>query len=395
MKRIRFTGLVRLAHEVQQELSSPISTARREQLRRHVQHTLRMVEQTLVIRGAKFGAVPGPSRRAFQFLRTLDFDRVATTSLEESAEVTGPVTLRGITVVVEQLSERLADQVDENRSDLLGVPETISRLLTDLESGSKPLDEVDLTARSREHLAWLRFFACPERLASCVQAIRRASRVFGATAPHDRWPRPMHPHFRPTQSIYRVRAMLDFTRVLLPTPMICLEEGEFELLGRAMFGRRSHRREAALHELLLSDKYQSLQAELRKLAGVVEQTRGMVHDLADAFDRVNHSMFDGGMPRPWLRWNRCITAGKFGHYNYATDTVMISRALDRPGIPSFVIDHVMHHELLHKKYGLRWDRGRGHSHTPEFRCEERKFPFFEAADQFLRKLSWRDMGETA
>jgi hypothetical protein len=66
---------------------------------------------------------------------------------------------------------------------------------------------------------------------------------------------------------------------------------------------------------------------------------------------------------------------------------MISRALDRPDVPEFVVDHVMHHELLHKKHGLRWQDGRGVAHTREFRSEEVRFAQYEPADQFLRQLA--------
>jgi hypothetical protein len=93
------------------------------------------------------------------------------------------------------------------------------------------------------------------------------------------------------------------------------------------------------------------------------------------------------MARPRLIWSQRITRGRFGHYNYSTDTVMISRSLDRADVPAFVVDHVMHHELLHKKHGLRWQDGRGHAHTAEFRAEESRFENYHEADAFLRRLA--------
>jgi hypothetical protein len=213
--------------------------------------------------------------------------------------------------------------------------------------------------------------------------------VFEPLAAPERWPRPLVIHFRPTSSVYRVRTALGQTRVLLPTPMIAIDHVGFSVLGSAMFGRRDRRRNAALHAILQSEEYQDVQAELESLGGEVEDGRGMVHDLSASFDRVNAAYFDGRIPRPRVTWNRTITAGKFGHYNYSTDTVMISRALDRPGIPAFVVDHVMHHELLHKKHGLRWHNGRGHAHTLEFRSDEQQFAQYREADQFLRRLATR------
>jgi hypothetical protein len=66
---------------------------------------------------------------------------------------------------------------------------------------------------------------------------------------------------------------------------------------------------------------------------------------------------------------------------------MISIALDRRDVPPYVIDQVMHHELLHKKLGTNYINGRTISHTPEFRAEEQRFKHYQEAQAFLAKLS--------
>ena len=93
------------------------------------------------------------------------------------------------------------------------------------------------------------------------------------------------------------------------------------------------------------------------------------------------------MKKPVLTWNNLITHIKFGHYVPSTDTVMISIVLDTKEVPSYVLDHVMHHELLHKKLGAKVVGGRRMAHTPEFRAEERKFRRYQEAQTFLSKLS--------
>ncbi len=381
MRQIRFVGLVRLANHVQRELSRPVSAARCEQLRSDVRRAVAHVSSTLRFHGASLRAVPGPTRRAFEFLCNFDFASVAT--IDDAA---GPpresLSLRGITATVEQICERLGRGLAESP---LSIRELVSRIETaNAGAGCRP---EHFTARTREHLAWLKFMAEAGNFAAYGDALRRATVAMEAVALHDRWPRPIVVHLRPTHSIFRARVSEGHTRCLLPTPMIALDLDEFAKLARAIFGRRRPSLRAALHQLQLSAAYQELQAELAALAGVIEDTRGLAHDLAESFIRVNTDYFAGAMPRPQLTWNRSITAGKFGHYNFASDTIMLSRALDRPGVPSFVVDHVMHHELLHKKHGIRWHAGRGHAHTPEFRDEERRFAKFNEADEFLRRLA--------
>jgi hypothetical protein len=138
---------------------------------------------------------------------------------------------------------------------------------------------------------------------------------------------------------------------------------------------------------MTSEGYQSLRAELESLGGIVETARGAFHDLAASFDRVNAAYFGGKMPRPRLIWNSTFTGRKFGHYDWIADTVMVSRSLDAPTVPEFVVDFLMYHELLHKFHGLHWVNGRGYAHTAEFQHDERKFPRYAEAEEVLNRLT--------
>jgi len=68
-------------------------------------------------------------------------------------------------------------------------------------------------------------------------------------------------------------------------------------------------------------------------------------------------------------------------------TLPVGSTLDRTDVPEYVFDHVMHHELLHKKHGIQWRGRRQHAHTSAFREEERRFEQYEEAAAFLNKLS--------
>lgn len=92
--------------------------------------------------------------------------------------------------------------------------------------------------------------------------------------------------------------------------------------------------------------------------------------LEASFHRVNERYLDGLMTRPNLVWGR-DSVQLLGTYTYATDTIMISRALAHA--PQEVLDSVMHHELLHKKHKFNCTSGRTHSHTKAFRDEEATF----------------------
>ena len=167
--------------------------------------------------------------------------------------------------------------------------------------------------------------------------------------------------------------------------MLTLNNEAFRELAGQMFGRR--RCDGAWMRWVRGPAYTALQGELERLAGEAKTDPGAFHPLEDSFDRVNRAYFEGRMARPRLTWSARLTGRKFGHYDFTTDEVQISSTLDSPGVPEFVVDSVMHHELLHKVHGLRWERGRCRAHTPAFRRDERSFARYTEADDFLRRLS--------
>ena len=117
--------------------------------------------------------------------------------------------------------------------------------------------------------------------------------------------------------------------------------------------------------------------------------RGAYFDLAEVFVRVNRRYFGGDLGMPRLIWSYQLTRRKLGHYQFATDTVMISRSLDGADVPAYVVEFVMYHELLHKHMGVKVMNGRRYAHTPEFRAAERRFGEYAVADAWLKGLAER------
>ena len=107
-------------------------------------------------------------------------------------------------------------------------------------------------------------------------------------------------------------------------------------------------------------------------------------ELLDSFNRVNEEYFDGGISRPNLVWG-ASSLGKLGHYEFTTDTVLISSVLKGQG---FLLDYVVFHELLHKKLGFKRSGKRLFHHSKEFKAEEAKFKVKDVEKKlkvFLRK----------
>ena len=93
-------------------------------------------------------------------------------------------------------------------------------------------------------------------------------------------------------------------------------------------------------------------------------------ELVTLFEKLNEEYFLGMLERPYMKYGKEATT-VLGHYNYTTDTVIISPVLrERPDLLAFVL----YHELLHKKHGVTKSKsGRSMYHTPAFRRDEKKF----------------------
>ncbi len=120
----------------------------------------------------------------------------------------------------------------------------------------------------------------------------------------------------------------------------------------------------------------------------VNNTQGRFYDLEAVFQSCNQHNFGGKMPRPkGLTWSARVNHSTMGTYNLNEDTVTINRGLDRHDVPTYVVDFIMYHELLHKLLGVKTVGNRRHAHTPEFRKLEQAHPQYRQAQDFLKKNS--------
>jgi hypothetical protein len=126
---------------------------------------------------------------------------------------------------------------------------------------------------------------------------------------------------------------------------------------------------------------------------------GTVLDLREIAADLNERYFEGRL-KVRITWGKA--AGENAHpasncrrtrsaslqlgcYSYEDRLIRIHRVLDRPGVPRYVVESVVHHELLHADLPPVTRNGRRYFHTPEFRRRERHFRHFERADCWVRE----------
>jgi len=135
-----------------------------------------------------------------------------------------------------------------------------------------------------------------------------------------------------------------------------------------------------------TEAYRDVLLELDLAAEVdADQPRGAAHDLDEVFEAVNAAYFGGRMSRPRLAWSDRLSTRQNGRFVPHHDRVVVSRTLDSPSVPRFVVEFVVYHELLHRKLGSVWSGSRARFHTSEFRREERRFARCDEAEEWLRR----------
>lgn len=118
----------------------------------------------------------------------------------------------------------------------------------------------------------------------------------------------------------------------------------------------------------------------------ITTAKGHAYDLEEIFESLNTRHFHGLLARPQMTWSRDHARKLLGHYDPAHNAIVVSRVLDHPKVPRFVVEYIVLHEMLHLKHPVKLRGGRRCVHSAEFQSEEKQFPQLNQAKQFLKHL---------
>lgn len=217
-------------------------------------------------------------------------------------------------------------------------------------------------------------------------------RIFTRLNCHGRPPRfivEFHPYADLTLTI-RLRQDAAHVRLsdLLRGASLQIFESAAAILLSRMYRRKTPREFLdAYREFSYSARVRTRLAQLRRTRGrrIPERPAGQFHDLAPLFDQLNREYFAGALPRPRIGWSHRPWRRTLGTYDPALDQIVLSRDLDRPKIPQYVVEYVLFHEMLHVKHPIRFARCRLQSHSAAFRAEEKRYANYDQAQKFLRR----------
>ncbi|HWC19526.1 MAG TPA: hypothetical protein VG498_21115 [Terriglobales bacterium] len=114
--------------------------------------------------------------------------------------------------------------------------------------------------------------------------------------------------------------------------------------------------------------------------------QGKHYNLETIFEDLNRRFFHGLLARPLMTWSRHSSRQSLGHYDPAHNTIVISRVFDRPDMPSYAVEYLVYHEMLHLKHPVKLNGSRRCIHPRAFQEEEKLFPELEQAKALLKRL---------
>jgi hypothetical protein len=180
-----------------------------------------------------------------------------------------------------------------------------------------------------------------------------------------------------------------FSDLLRRAPLVVLEAAAALLLSR-VYRRRAPR--ALVQPYLNYARSERVRGRIdrmrsRRVRRVPTAAQGRHHDLSELFDRINREYFEGELQRPHVGWSMRNWRRQFGCYDPGPNQIVLNRRMDQPGVPRFVVEYVLYHEMLHVKHPTRRSGCTLVSHSPEFRAEEKRFAQFAVARKFLDRLA--------
>jgi hypothetical protein len=187
--------------------------------------------------------------------------------------------------------------------------------------------------------------------------------------------------------IYQIKIHLRQVEISIHEAMITApREIKKDLLLAALAGNKAALRN--LRKYCSSSGYYQTENLIRgSHKGQGSSPTGQFIDLVEVFERVNHEYFQGGLNQPQLTWSQKRSYRRLGTYSAQLDLVTISRALDHADYPTYAIDFIMYHELLHKKMGVQRANSGKRNHTKLFKDLEKRYKFFEQANEFIKTLA--------
>jgi hypothetical protein len=183
-------------------------------------------------------------------------------------------------------------------------------------------------------------------------------------------------------------AYVRLSDILHEAPVPVIEAVAAILVGQ-LYRRRVPRELRDLYRqfaLAHSTRQHIARVRRKRARRIPDRPLGAAHDLDPMFDSLNVEYFEGRLRRPRLGWSARPWRSQFGCYDPSLDQIVMNKRLDRDEVPTYAVEFILYHEMLHVKHPLRAAACGLQAHSPDFRAEEKRFAHYARARKFLERV---------
>ncbi|WP_044889746.1 hypothetical protein [Myxococcus hansupus] len=156
----------------------------------------------------------------------------------------------------------------------------------------------------------------------------------------------------------------------------------------ADYAGRGHRTAGAILDEYIRGQQPRIR-QMRRESDADLNPRGRCFDLQELYDATNREFFQD-LIQARIGWGRMPPRRRrksirLGVYDHQTREIRIHPTLDSPEVPSFFVEFIVFHEMLHQLFPSTGRGGRRVHHPRAFRERERTFPHYAAALRWERE----------
>ncbi len=382
----------------------------------YVRETLNTVEQICAQARQRPEQLPSPSRRAYTYLKQLNLDQLPLAhGAVQSPKQLRVTNIRAQERTVQRAIAQAAQSFPVSSRNYRTLASDIAARVEHLESlcSKAEVTPAHLTGIAQPYYRWLRFLQEDRylklHLAATHQVIQAIDRLYRFQkkgfnpVEQDKKPAKVTVVFANMSGLFRYRHHSNHSLFEINEGYIAGDADILTALAQVFVSGKQSPATTSLRKFSLHEAFSEIMLALELTVEEIKDTaKGQYFDLNDIYESVHQRYFVDarttgqtvasqkiGMGKPKLAWSATQTRRKFGHYEPSKDRIVISQTLDSPDIPSYVVEFVMYHELLHQHHGETWVNGKLRIHTPAFRRDERLFEQYQLAQDVLQKLASR------
>lgn len=390
---IQIRGIVKAAQEAQSSLNHGIEPKSVLAFKAFVTNCVETIERLCVQESMVPEQLLLWSHSAYCFLKSIDLDNLPMIKSHTASQQQPRLCLKNIKrqqkTILEQISN-LASSPTPDAGMLQTLSNTLAQTVALIETAcyQKQLTPANLTNSARSLYAWMKFLADETHLRLHVKTTHQLQQIAQSIKKAHCLELTAVVEIAYLTGLYKSKRHGKTATIVINQGFMVASPQVLTALVQATLVGKSPEPTKVIRDFASSSEYSRVLLELElHAAAQAEQSKGKYYDLEQLFEQVNRQYFASSLSKPRLSWSQSNTYRKFGHYQPATDRVVLSSTLDDATVPAFVVEFVLYHELLHKYHKAKWSGNRRMVHTSEFKRDEQQFKFYKQAYQWLSKLA--------